>query len=133
MTWAHARFDSHTGRVDCNSSHHFCFECIHRWGQDIENSCPLCKQSFHRIDKLVRAPKDVWAGRRLSVASGGASEEGRGDQVMIANERWKLLSSVAVQAKKQRVEDMVCQQPWFTPAGVQLCAILGSLHPSIPP
>jgi len=45
------------GRVDCNRTHVFCFECIHKWGSSIENSCPLCKQSFRRIDKLVLAPK----------------------------------------------------------------------------
>ena len=103
------------GRVDCNSTHVFCFDCIHKWGSSIENSCPLCKQAFHKIDKLVRAPKDLWNGRQLSRPStADATQKG---EIIIAGERWNLLSSVEVLEKKQRVEDMVPDEEGCTECG----------------
>ena len=91
------------GQVDCNSSHVFCFECIHKWGSSIENSCPLCKQSFRKIDKLILAPQDLWAGRHLS-----NSAVRDGDRTLqFAGKRWKAISSVSVEEKRQRVEEMV--------------------------
>eukprot|EP00960_Hanusia_phi_P043496 756074-Hanusia_phi.AAC.1 len=32
------------GKIDCHSSHVFCFDCIFKWGATCESSCPLCKQ-----------------------------------------------------------------------------------------
>ena len=91
------------GRVDCNRSHVFCFECIHKWGTSIENSCPLCKQSFLRIDKLILAPQDLWSGRRLAPSA----EQGADGMLEFGGKRWKLISSVPVEAKRQRIEEMV--------------------------
>jgi hypothetical protein len=39
---------SPVGRIDC-CAHIFCLECITRWSK-INNSCPLCKQPFVRIE-----------------------------------------------------------------------------------
>ena len=32
-------------------SHLFCFDCISQWS-DKENSCPLCKAKFTKIDRV---------------------------------------------------------------------------------
>lgn len=48
---------SYQGKLSC-CSHHFCFECIIQWSQVIimqtENSCPLCKDRFYEITKIIK-------------------------------------------------------------------------------
>ena len=76
------------GKIDCNSSHIFCFDCIFKWGASCESSCPLCKQvrdepkelpsltkwqEFTNIDKLIIAPEESTAGRRLGSGYGERS------------------------------------------------------------
>eukprot|EP00656_Telonema_subtile_P043804 TRINITY_DN50106_c0_g2_i1.p1 TRINITY_DN50106_c0_g2~~TRINITY_DN50106_c0_g2_i1.p1 ORF type:complete len:167 (+),score=23.28 TRINITY_DN50106_c0_g2_i1:103-603(+) len=31
--------------------HEFCYECILKWGTEVSNTCPLCKQRFREIRK----------------------------------------------------------------------------------
>ncbi|CAG9326701.1 unnamed protein product [Blepharisma stoltei] len=43
---------SYQGKLSC-CNHNFCFDCITKWSQT-ENSCPLCKDRFHTITKIVK-------------------------------------------------------------------------------
>jgi len=36
--------------------HVYCFDCIEKWGER-ENSCPLCKQRFTKIDRVNKKPR----------------------------------------------------------------------------
>ena len=36
--------------------HKFCFECIEKWA-DRENTCPLCKERFSKIERVYKAPR----------------------------------------------------------------------------
>jgi hypothetical protein len=36
--------------------HKFCFECIEKWS-DRENTCPLCKERFGKIERVYKAPR----------------------------------------------------------------------------
>ena len=75
------------GRIDCASKHVFCYECIYRWGSTCENSCPLCKQAFTTIEKLVLAPLDMLAGRRL----GDRISTDQGQNVVVMwGKKWKV-------------------------------------------
>ena len=42
-------------------SHPFCFGCIERWS-DRENTCPLCKARFYKIEKVHRDASDTEEG-----------------------------------------------------------------------
>ncbi|EKX50788.1 hypothetical protein GUITHDRAFT_134904 [Guillardia theta CCMP2712] len=110
------------GKIDCNSSHIFCFDCIFKWGATCENSCPLCKQEFANIDKLIIAPEESTAGRRLG--SGLSAEEQGGAFFHILGSRWKRISSVTIEKRKQRVED---EDRGLEEGGCQLCGAGGTL------
>ena len=62
-----------SGRVNCNSRHVFCYDCIHRWGTESENSCPLCKQVRVRGVCVRALSKQVHRARCARVRP-GASE-----------------------------------------------------------
>lgn len=70
--------------LDCPSSgsevasisgctHRFCFDCIGRWA-DTENKCPLCKERFRTIDRVIpAAPPPPAAAAASEVATGSVT------------------------------------------------------------
>ena len=47
------RAEGQQGRLDC-CGHAFCFECIKKWASEVTNSCPLCKRSVSRLERVGR-------------------------------------------------------------------------------
>ena len=47
------RAEGQQGRLDC-CGHAYCFECIRKWASEVTNSCPLCKRSISRLERVGR-------------------------------------------------------------------------------
>jgi hypothetical protein len=45
--------------------HQFCFGCIEKWA-DRENKCPLCKERFHKIERVMKPTKRSKGGPKSS-------------------------------------------------------------------